>query len=141
MKRLAATLNLTLFILLPATAWACMSGNDYLFVIGLMVAPFLALPYTLFGSAVIASQARTWFDRPFAGWFKASFGAYFACVVGGIAGFGAAHLVAASGFDMNHLESAIILSSPLVAQVAQLMWLHTRAQRRLAEWDMDVEPS
>ena len=89
----------------------------------------MAIPYTLFGTSVIATQARTWFERPFRGWFVATFGAWFASAVGTVSGFGAAQLLEHADIGTKNLSSVIVLSTPLVFQIAYLMWLHTRAPR------------
>lgn len=132
MKRIATLSTLLALMTLSTTAFACVSGPESMILVGLIVAPFMAIPYTLFGTSVIATQARTWFRRPLRGWFFGTFGAWFASAVGAAAGFSAAHLVEAAEVGTNNLIGALILSTPLVFQVAYLMWLHTRAQRTLA---------
>lgn len=130
MKRIATLSTLLALMSIAAPAWACMSGPESMILIGLILAPFMAIPYTLFGTSVIATQARTWFARPIRGWFLATFGSWFASAVGVTAGFGAAQLVEMADIATDNLTGALILSTPLVFQVAYLMWLHNRAPRQ-----------
>lgn len=128
MKRISILATLFGLMSVSATAFAC-GGEANMFVIGLFIAPFLALPYTLFGTAVIASQARQWFRRPWLGWIIGTFGAWVACSAGGVAGFGLAQLAKASQLHADNLQGALILSTPFVFEVAYLMWLHSRRPR------------
>lgn len=129
MRRIAAIFPvLVAASMYSSTAWACMRGDDFLFIMGFILAPFVAVPYTLLGTSAIAIHARQWYAKPRRGWFIGTIGAYLAAMVGVVLGFGAAQL--ATTLDSDNLESVLILSTPLVVEVAYLMWLHVRAQRR-----------
>ena len=94
-----------------------------------IAAPFVAVPYALFSSVVIASQRNVWFPtRPhrFFAWLRSTFASWIVATLGGAAAgtlyFG---LVDAS----EDLGLAIFFSTPLVAVVAHMMWLHSRRPR------------
>ena len=126
MKRAVTPLTLFALMLISSVAWACPVGEEDRSLVALFVAPFLAFPYTLFGAGVIASQARSWFKRPFVGWMLGTLGAWVACTLGAGVGF------AISGIDglVSNVEATIILSTPLVFGVAYLMLLHARRPKR-----------
>lgn len=119
-------------LLIPATAWACGPTGEDLWILGVIAAFFLAMPYALFTSIVAASQAKKWFQtfRRFRGWVGATIGAYAIGVVGSLAGFGAAWAVESLiSSSKDGLQIALIFSTPLVFQVAYMMWLHARRVR------------
>lgn len=126
MNRIAALPALFALMLTSTAAWACPVGPESELFFGLFLAPFLAIPFTLFATGVIAVQARQWFVRPVRGWLFATFGAWFAATVGGIAGIGIAYVATQAGIEARNVLTTIVLSTPFVFQVAYLMRLHSR---------------
>ena len=121
MKRDVTPLSLFALTLFSSAAWACPT-YETTYVDALIAAPFVALPYTLLAAGVIAFQASSWFKRRLAGWVLATLGAWAICTLGVAVGFAISEI---DGFSRN-VEAAILLSTPLVFQVAYLMRLHAR---------------
>ncbi len=115
--------TLTALMSTASVAWAC--GGDGSFIMWLVLAPFMAIPYALFGTTVIAAQAREWFQRPWLGWLTASVGGWAAAAAGVASGCGVA-VLGDSAQLASHAQTALVFSTPLVFTIAYLMWLHAR---------------
>lgn len=125
MKKTTAFVTFTTISLAATTAWACGPTGGEFWMFAPLFATFLAAPYAVFSAIVIAAQRRTWFaPRPhrFWSWLKSSIGAWFFISLGSTLGLGLAFALG----DFGNLQVAIALSTPLVAAVAHLMWLHSR---------------
>ncbi len=129
MQRLAAVGALALVSAFAAPAFACTPhGAGMIFVFGLLLAPLLAIPYGAVGSLVLARNARCWFERPLKGWFLSSFFAWLAATVGAVVGFCIAALLQDLDVGSGALAGTFIFTTPLVFEVAYLMWIRSRAR-------------
>lgn len=129
MRTTTTLTTLTALMLASSTAWACGPTGQELRNFFVIMMPLLTLPYALFGSVVIAARSNGWYNHGtrLRRWFVASLGAGLAATVGGWAAMAFALLE----LDIpNETSFAMVVSTPLVFEVAYLTWLGSRARRR-----------
>jgi predicted tellurium resistance membrane protein TerC len=127
MKRLSPLVAFATITTVASSAWACPpSEGPAGAVFFAVIAAFLAIPYAAFTSMVVLSQSSEWFaTRRWRRWFLTSVGGAVVAWVGASLGIGLTSLIDPI-VSNGAVAATLIFSTPLVGQVAFLMWRHTR---------------
>lgn len=130
MTRRTSAAAFALITLTSVPAWACgpaMSDTGLLLFLGI----FLSIPFWLLSSATFAVMSSRW-GLSFWQWFGSTIAAFGASALGAAVGLGAA-----AGLDLSDQYAVTMaLTSPLIANVAYVMWIRSGRHDRLS-WKAD----